>query len=76
MLGNLVNGSVCDGHALSRGPNAHDPLDLVGVISHGGDDEHAGEEVRRDAVSGDDVVGAPDRAHTPIGSKDDDGGDG
>lgn len=67
MLGDLVNSSIRNRHALGGRPDAHDALDLVGVVRRGGNDEQAGQEVRRNAVRGNNIVRAADRAHASVG---------
>ena len=76
VLGHLFERRLRDGQALRPRPDADNVLDLVRGVRVGGDDEDAGEEVGRDAVGGDDVLGAPDGAFAAVRGEDDDGGDG
>lgn len=71
----LLESRLGDLQSLGLHPNPDDALDLFGLVSVRGNDEEARQEVGRNAVRGDDVFGAADGAHAPVGGEDDDGGD-
>ena len=76
MFRNLINSRLSDLDALGIRANRNNPLDLVGVIRRSRNNQQPAQEIRRDTMGGDNVVGAADGAHAAVGGEDHDGRDG
>ena len=76
MLSEASQGRVSDLQRFRLRAQLDDVPDLLGGVGVRGDDEQAGEEVRGNAMRGDDVFGAADGAFAAVGGEDHDGRDG
>lgn len=66
VLRNFADGGVGNCDTFCGGSDAHDARDLFRVIWCGGDDEKTGQEIGRDPVSRDNIVGATNGSHAAI----------
>lgn len=66
MIGNLADGGVGNLDAFRRGPEPHNPLNLLGIIWSGWDDEQTGQEIGGDSMGRGNIVGTTNGRNAAI----------